>query len=111
MGIPELDWIIDENTVVRPDMVIVCKYIEKYLRETPEVIIEIVSPYSRKKDERLKFELYEREGVSSYILVYPDLKVIKAFKIKEGKYEKYFDADEGVLTVELENCKFDIALN
>ncbi len=108
---PELDWIIDENTVVRPDVVIVCKYIEEYLRETPEVIIEIVSPSSMEKDERLKFELYEREGVSNYILVYPDLKVIKAFRIREGKYDKYFDADDGVLTVESENCKFDIALN
>ena len=31
---PELDWIIDEHTVVRPDLMVVCQYVLAY----PEIV-------------------------------------------------------------------------
>ncbi|MCX8048318.1 MAG: Uma2 family endonuclease [Methylohalobius sp.] len=34
--------------------------------------LEVVSPSTCGKDERLKFELYQREGVKYCILIYPD---------------------------------------
>ncbi len=40
---PELDWIIDERTGVRSELIVVCKYVEEYIREPPEVVIEVVS--------------------------------------------------------------------
>jgi hypothetical protein len=34
----ELDWIVNEDTVVRPDVVVVCGRIKDYIKSFPEVI-------------------------------------------------------------------------
>ena len=105
---PELDWIVSEDTVVRPDIMVVCREVEEYLRETPELVVEVVSPSTAQKDERLKFELYEREGVKTYVLVYPDLKKVRAFNIVRSRYRKFFDSDEGELELKIKDCTLKI---
>ena len=105
---PELDWIVDEETVVRPDIMVVCREVEEYLREPPEIVVEVVSPSTVQKDEKLKFELYEREGVKTYVLVYPDIKKVRAFKLARSKYKKFFDSDEGVLELKIKDCTLRI---
>ena len=57
---PELDWIIDESNVVRPDLAIYCEDIEKYPSTTPKIVIEIILESTAKKDESIKFTLYEK---------------------------------------------------
>ncbi len=105
---PELDWIVSEDTVVRPDIMVVCKEIEEYLRETPELVVEVVSPSTAQKDEKLKYELYEREGVKTYVLVYPDLKKVRAFRLVRSRYRKFFDSDEGELELKIKDCTLKI---
>jgi Uma2 family endonuclease len=43
----------------------------------PELVIEIGSPSTRKRDETIKRHLYERAGVSEYWVVDPDVDVIR----------------------------------
>jgi len=105
---PELDWIVSEDTVVRPDIMVVCKEVEEYLRETPELVVEVVSPSAAEKDEKLKYELYEREGVKTYVLVYPDIKKVRAFRLVRSRYRKLFDSDEGELELKIKNCTLKI---
>lgn len=49
----------------------------------PELVIEIGSPSTRKRDETIKRRLYEREGVSEYWVVDPDIDVIRVYR-REG---------------------------
>ena len=105
----ELDWIIDEDTVVRPDVLVVCKKVDEYLKSTPEVVFEIVSKSTAFKDENLKFELYEREKVKYYAIVYPDLKKMRVFKLERNKYEKVFDDEAGSFLFQI-TCSFSIDL-
>ena len=49
----------------------------------PELVIEIGSPSTRKRDETIKRRLYERDGVSEYWIVDPDLDVIRIYA-REG---------------------------
>lgn len=105
----ELDWIIDEDTVVRPDILVVCKRIDEYLKSTPEVVFEIVSKSTAFKDENLKFALYEREKVKYYAIVYPDLKKMRVFKLEKNKYEKVFDDETGSFLFQV-TCSFSIDL-
>lgn len=106
---PELDWIVSEDTVLKPDLIIICKDIEEYLKETPEVVIEVVSKSTAQKDEYLKFEIYQREKVPYYILVYPDIEKVRGFRLIDGKYDKFFDSDNAVLEIQLKNgCKASI---
>ena len=106
---PELDWIVSEDTVLRPDLVVICKNIEEYLKEAPEIIVEVVSKSTAQRDEYLKYEIYQREKVPFYILAYPDIKKVRVFHLLNGKYDKYFDSDDGILEITLKNgCKIQI---
>jgi Uma2 family endonuclease len=46
----------------------------------PELVIEIGSPSTRKRDETIKKGLYERAGVSEYWVVDPDIDVIRIYR-------------------------------
>lgn len=75
----ETDWQISNDTVVRPDVMAVCQTIGEKVLVTPDLIVEVVSSSSTKRDELMKFELYQKEGVSYYILAYPDKRLAKAY--------------------------------
>lgn len=107
----ELDWVVDEETVVRPDIVIDCNDVEKYLKFPPKVIFEVVSKSTAVKDEEIKFKLYEREKVEYYILVYPNMEKVRGFNLKDGKYDKFFDDEKGILNINVCGCsvKIDVA--
>ncbi len=101
----ELDWIVNDTTVVRPDISLTCKEVKEFIKEPPEVIFEVVSKNTVLKDEELKFELYKKEGVKYYILVYPDIQKVRGFKLENKEYEKFFDGDEGEMRLDLcEKC-------
>ena len=87
------------DTIVQPDISVICdpsKIIEKGCLGAPDLIIEILSPSTSKKDLNEKFQLYEKHGVREYWVVDPGNKYIQVFHLitadkKVGKY------DEGTL--------------
>ncbi len=87
----ELDWYVSFDTVIRPDLMVLCGEIPERVESPPHMVVEIVSPSSRQMDEGLKFELCEREGVKYFVLVYPDEKTVKVFEPVEGKYREKLD--------------------
>ena len=103
---PELDWIINEKTVVRPDISVTCYDVEDYIRSRPEVVFEIVSRSSFQKDEEIKFHLFERERVPHYVLVYPDIRKVRVYKLVNSKYQLYFDGDREEVEISInEKCR------
>jgi Uma2 family endonuclease len=52
----------------------------QHVAGVPELVIEIASPGTRKRDETLKRRLYERTGVTEYWVVDPDLDVIRVYR-------------------------------
>ncbi len=87
----EEDWIVDIETVVRPDISVVCGKLQDFIRKPPHIVVEIVSSSSAYKDERVKFELYEAEKVTYYILVYPKECKARIFTFRDGKFDKVGD--------------------
>jgi len=103
--VPEEDWKVREDLVLRPDVVVVCRdENEKYITKAPEIVFEIVSPSTAKKDENLKFAIYAQEGVKYYILVYPEDLTAKVFKNVEGRFKKVGDFMEGVAGFDKAEC-------
>jgi len=90
---PELDWIINRSNVLRPDLAIYCEKIDDYPKTTPKIVVEIISPSTAKNDEEIKFNIYEKEGVEYYILVYPELGKVRIFKLINGSYKKVYEGD------------------
>ncbi len=107
-----VDWKINEDTVIQPDNLVVCyEPTGAYITKAPSLIFEVLSKSTAKKDKTLKFEIYQKEGVKYYIIVDPDDKIAKAYKLKDGKYIKMLDATDESAEFELKDCKIVIDFN
>ena len=77
--------------VVHPDICVVCdpsKLDEKGCLGAPDLIVEVISPSTAKRDLNEKFNLYEAAGVREYWVVYPKDKAVTVFLLQEdGKYD------------------------
>lgn len=103
----EIDWTVCHDTVVRPDTLVICYEPDEKLTKKPEIIFEVTSPSTVLKDEKVKFEIYEREGVSYYILVYPDMNVAKVYGLKDGRYIKMGDFSDEKAKFLLDDCEIE----
>ena len=103
----ELDVEFSDDTVVRPDVMVLCYKPKGRVTRTPEIIFEVSSKATSKRDEILKFALYEKEGVKYYNLVYPKSKKVKSYKLIEGKYRKIADFHDEHYLFELSKCSID----
>jgi Uma2 family endonuclease len=104
----EMDWDIGTDTVVRPDVMVLCGKTGERVTRAPDIVFEVVSPRTATRDERTKYELYEREGVDWYILVYPELKTAKVYQRVQGLYRKAGDFADEVFTFRLGDCAIDL---
>jgi len=103
-----IDWHVSDDTIVQPDNLVICyKPIKSYITKPPKIIFEVVSKNNAKKDEIVKFSIYERERVDYYILVYPDENLAKIFKYHDGRYMKVLDATDETFIFDIENCKIE----
>jgi Uma2 family endonuclease len=77
-------------TVVQPDISVICdkaKIDERGCLGSPDLIVEITSPGTEKKDLNDKYNLYEQNGVSEYWVVFAEAKYMNLYVLNaEGKY-------------------------
>ncbi|MEO1615873.1 MAG: Uma2 family endonuclease [Planctomycetota bacterium] len=105
----ELDWIVRSDTVVRPDLMILCGDAPaKHLEHTPAVIAEVLSPSTRKNDLTYKRELYEAEGVGTYLIVDPDAKTVEQLTLSEGGAYVSSGAKPSISFSLCDNCSLSI---
>ena len=52
----------------------------------PDLVVEVLSPSSAKKDRGYKKDLYEKTGVQEYWIVEPALRSIATYLLTDGKY-------------------------
>ncbi|MBQ9376861.1 MAG: Uma2 family endonuclease [Schwartzia sp.] len=78
---------LDEKNTVAPDVLIVCdkdKIRHDGIYGAPDLVVEVLSPSSRKYDRTTKLALYERFGVKEYWIVDPDAKSIDVYHLRDG---------------------------
>jgi len=83
----------DLDTVVQPDLVVVCSMDklrdEKRCIGAPDLVVEILSPSTGYKDETAKLKLYEQNGVREYWIVNPDARYMMIYRLEDsGRYAK-----------------------
>ena len=80
-----LDVVFCDRSVVEPDLLFVSQerssiLAGEHVRGVPDLVVEILSPGTRKTDEVTKRKLYERVGVLEYWVVDPELDTIKIYR-------------------------------
>ena len=81
----------DINTVVQPDLCVVCdpaKIDDRGCLGAPDWIIEILSPNTSTKDLNEKFEVYEEAGVSEYWVVHPQEQTVLIYVLDQNSKYK-----------------------
>jgi Uma2 family endonuclease len=87
-----MDVVLSDLDVVQPDILIVLKknrlvVTPKHVRGAPDLVVEITSPSSEKRDADLKKNLYQAHGVPEYWLVFTEEDVVEKFLLRGGAYE------------------------
>ena len=82
-----LDYKIEEDTIVQPDLLIVCGEIsKKYLDFSPQLVVEILSPSTAMRDRNAKYKIYQQQSVKYYLIVDADTKRIEIYLLTNGTY-------------------------
>lgn len=103
------------ENIVQPDISIICdrdKLDEKGCLGAPDVVMEILSPSTYRRDKLEKFNLYEEAGVKEYWLLSYTEKMVEVFTLDEhnkyGRPEIHGDAKTIVIKT-LSNLTIDLA--
>jgi Uma2 family endonuclease len=86
------DIVFTQFDVVEPDLMFFSHtrasevLTDLHAKGAPELIIEIASKRTRKRDETIKRRLYERSGVSEYWVVDPVIDVVRIYRLADGHY-------------------------
>jgi Uma2 family endonuclease len=96
----------DILTVVQPDISVICapeKLDDAGCIGSPDLIVEILSPSTARKDHKEKFCCYERAGVKEYWLVDPLANTVTVFKLdadkRYGRPDVYGDDEKIVVGI------------
>jgi Uma2 family endonuclease len=105
-----IDYIVTEDTVVQPDVLLYCgKTTKPFLDFTPKLVAEILSPSTAMKDRHTKFNLYEKAGVKWYLLVNPETEIVQVFVIENGEYTLKEEGHAFTYSFELEvDCRIGV---
>lgn len=101
------------DTMVEPDISVVCdqsKLDEHGCKGAPDLIIEILSPSTRRHDRLVKLNLYQRAGVREYWIADPDNQSVQVFTQDNGVlkiHEDYGRGDVAKVNV-LEGCFIEL---
>lgn len=86
------DVVFTDHDVVEPDLLFISRERREILTGlnisggAPELVVEILSPSTRRRDPVLKHRLYERWGVDEYWIVDPPRETVQAFRRAGGRY-------------------------
>jgi Uma2 family endonuclease len=89
-----LEVVLSEEDVVRPDLIFVCEErrssleTEQGVTGAPDLIVEVLEDFSLELDQDLKLSLYEWAGVREYWVVDPVLEAVKVYRLNGGVYER-----------------------
>jgi Uma2 family endonuclease len=85
------DVVFSRHDVVEPDLIFVSAARAAVLTAAhaagaPDLVIEILSPSTRRRDEMLKRDLYEARGVAEYWLIDPEAETVKVLRREEERF-------------------------
>ena len=81
-----LDVVFSEFDVVEPDLLYLSNeraaqaLTTVHVKGVPELVIEVASQGTRKRDETIKRRLYERMGVSEYRTIDPEIDAVRIYR-------------------------------
>lgn len=89
----------DDKTVVQPDIMVVCdrkRFAHGAVYGPPDMVVEILSESTWKKDSYIKLAKYARAGVREYWMVDPAGKKVIVYDLEREEYPAIYGFDSAV---------------
>jgi len=101
-----------DSTVVQPDIFVVCdksKLDGKRCNGAPDMVVEILSASTSRRDMVIKFNKYLQAGVREYWMIDPDRKIVLVNILENGNYIAHAYCERDIVPVHiLDGCKIDM---
>lgn len=84
---------LSDDNVVEPDLMWISKerirkiVTPKVIHGSPDLLVEVLSPSTRRWDRVKKLRVYARYGVREYWLVDPEDEMVEILVLKDGQYQ------------------------
>ena len=102
-----------EQTVLEPDIIVVCDKSKldgkKMCNGAPDMVVEILSPSTSRKDRFIKFNKYLKAGVREYWIVDPADNTVSVNILEHGFYRNSVYGETETIPVHvLEGCEVNL---
>ena len=106
-----------DGTLLKPDLSVVLEKNSaiidwfKGIYGVPDMVVEVLSKSTKKKDLTIKKDIYEAQGVKEYWIIDPYMKAISVYHLREGKYfldDEYILFDDNELEMLTDAEKADV---
>jgi Uma2 family endonuclease len=90
-GMAPLDMVLTTRRATQPDVVFISNerlgIIKERIMGAADLVAEVLSPGSRRRDRIDKRDLYEQHGVQEYWLIDPEAKTVEVLCLESGTYQ------------------------
>lgn len=103
----------DDRTMLQPDVVVCCdrdKILRSHAYGAPDMVIEILSPSTRKKDMGLKLKKYITARVREYWMVDPDKKKVVVYDLEHNELSAIYGFEDQLpVNIFAGKCQIDFS--
>ena len=107
-----IDIKVSEDTILQPDVSIICKPITKNFLDFPAALVaEILSPATAFKDRHVKLSLYEQMSIKYFLIMDIDKKSIEINTLINNQYQPVnYPGNTPYLFLLEDDCKIEVEL-
>ena len=110
------DVVLSDHDTIQPDLIFVSKERESIItyaniQGAPDLVVEILSPSTARRDWRDKMDLYAKHGVIEYWLISPESRTVWVFLLVDGAFEESgrYEEDDTLTSPTLEGFTLDLS--
>jgi len=108
-----MDVVLSDDTILQPDMLFISQQrrdiITKHVVGAPDLVVEILSPSTGRRDKTEKLDLYAKYRVAEYWIVDPATQVFEFLLLKDGNYVIQQQSDNRYRSPKLVEVEINLA--
>jgi Uma2 family endonuclease len=108
-----MDVVLSDDTILQPDMLYIARdrrsIVGDRIEGVPDLVVEILSPGSDRRDRTEKLDLYAKYGVSEYWMVNPDSRHFEFLTLDKNRYVVTQPVDDRYQSPLLPEVEIDLA--